>query len=180
MTESEPVTIEGGTETPPEFDRVADVLGPLEQIVLAADQRLGSIQQQVAAQAGESNVEVERRVRDAAVAQRQQVAELRKALTDRVSELAGRFDALLSVLDEADRALAIAAGEGVGDVRVTITERQRLEISHEEAPEEGVAATAPPTQGPPASVAPPGEASEPRKEKGGIRRWFRRSKRSSA
>jgi hypothetical protein len=176
MNEGQPVTVEGEAETPPEFDRVADVLGPLEQIVLAADQRLGSIQQQVAAQAGETNVAVERRVREAAIEQRRQVAELRKALTERVSELAGRFDSLLSILDEADRALAIASGEPSGDVRVTVTERQRLEISHEQAPAD-VAATPP---GAPPSAAPTGEAPKPRKEKG-IRRFFRRpSKRSSA
>jgi hypothetical protein len=180
MTESQPVTVEGGAESPPEFDRVADVLGPLEQIVLAADQRLGSIQQQVAAQAGETNVEVERRVREAALDQRRQVAELRKALTDRVSELAGRFDSLLSILDEADRALAIASGESTGDVRVTLTERQRLEIAHEEPSAEGVAAVAATASGAPPSAAGPEEDSKPRKEKG-FRRFFRRpSKRSSA
>ena len=176
MTEGKPTRTGADVDAPPEFDRVADVLGPLEQIVLAADQRLGSIQQQVAAQAGETNVEVERRVREAAVEQRQQVAELRKALTERVSELAGRFDSLLSILDEADRALAIASGEPGGDVRVTVTERQRLEISHEQPPAE--AAATPP--GAPPSAAPAGEAPKPRKEKG-IRRFFRRpSKRSSA
>src|SRR3954451_10426546 len=110
MTESPPAPTEGGAESPPEFDRVADVLGPLEQIVLAADQRLGTIQQQVATQASETNLDVERRVRETAAEQRRQVAELRRALTERVSELAGRFDALLSVLDDADRALAIASG----------------------------------------------------------------------
>jgi hypothetical protein len=176
MNESQPVTVEGEAESPPEFDRVAEVLGPLEQIVLAADQRLGSIQEQVAAQAGETDVEVERRVREAAVEQRRQVAELRKALTERVSELAGRFDSLLSILDEADRALAIASGEPTGDVRVTVTERQRLEISHEQQPAEAAATT----PGAPPSATPAGEAPKPRKEKG-IRRFFRRpSKRSSA
>jgi hypothetical protein len=177
MNESQPVTVEGEAESPPEFDRVADVLGPLEQIVQAADQRLGSIQKQVSAQAGETHVEVERRVREAAVEQRRQVAELRQALTERVSELAGRFDSLLSILDEADRSLAIASGEpAAGDVRVTVTERQRLEISHEQPPAEAAATP----QGAPPSAASAGEAPEPRKEKG-IRRFFRRpSKRSSA
>jgi hypothetical protein len=36
--EDQPKALEGGVESPPQFDRVADVLGPLEQVVLAADQ----------------------------------------------------------------------------------------------------------------------------------------------
>lgn len=175
MTELQPITLEGDVESPPQFDRVADVLGPLEQIVLAADQELGSIQQQVAVQAGQSSAEVDRRVREAAVEQRGRVAELRKELTDRVSELAGRFDALLSVLDEVDRELAVAAG----DVRVTVTERQRVEISHEVPAAGGPAATAPPAKAAPTAIDSAEKTSKPRKEKG-IRRWFRRSKRSSA
>jgi small-conductance mechanosensitive channel len=178
MTESPPAPIEGGAESPPEFDRVADVLGPLEQIVLAADQRLGTIQQQVATQASETNLDVERRVRETAAEQRRQVAELRRALTERVSELAGRFDALLSVLDDADRALAIASGEPAGEVRVSAPEHQQLGAPHEQPTEEATAAV--PAQGPPPSAAATDQANEPRKEKG-IRRFFRRpSKRASA
>lgn len=133
MTESEPMKLEGGVDAPPEFDRVADVLGPLEQIVLAADQRLGTIQQQVASQAGDSAADVDRRIRESAVEQRRRVAELRGELTERVTELAGRFDALLGVLDQADQELAGWAGEPA-DVSVTVTERQRVQISHEAQP----------------------------------------------
>lgn len=185
------MTVEEGVESPPEFDRVADVLGPLEQIILAADQELGSIQQRVAAQAGENTAAVDRRVREAAVEQRRRVAELRKELTDRVAELATRFDGMLNVLDDVDRQLASWGGDEAAAIRVTVTERHRVELSHE-APTSDLAGAAaqsgqqpspagspPPTTPPPTSVPPSGEISKPRKEKG-IRRWFRRSKRSSA
>jgi hypothetical protein len=173
------VKLEGIEESPPEIARVADVLGPIEQVVLAADQKLGSIQQQVTTQTGEASADVERRVREAAVEQRQRVAQLRDDLTDRASELGARFEAIFNLLDEVDRDLAMRAGDGAA-VRVTVTERQRVQIAHEES------AAALPTQGAPLSqTAPPTQAnpltqtSKPRKEKG-TRRWFRRSKRSSA
>ena len=133
MTEGKPTRSGADMEAPPEFDRVADVLGPLEQIVLAADQKLGSIQQQVASQAGDSTAEIERRVRESAVDQRRKVAELRGELTERVTELAGRFDALLGILDQADRELAGWAGEPT-DVSVTVTERQRVQLSPQAPP----------------------------------------------
>ena len=133
MTEGKPTRAGADVDAPPEFDRVADVLGPLEQIVLAADQKLGSIQQQVASQAGDSTAEIERRVRESAVDQRRKVAELRGELTERVTELAGRFDALLGVLDQADRELAGWAGEPT-DVSVTVTERQRVQLSPQAPP----------------------------------------------
>ena len=133
MTEGKPTRSGADIDAPPEFDRVADVLGPLEQIVLAADQKLGSIQQQVASQAGDSTAEIERRVRESAVDQRRKVAELRGELTERVTELAGRFDAPLGVLDQADRELAGWAGEPT-DVSVTVTERQRVQLSPQAPP----------------------------------------------
>ena len=145
MTEGKPTRSGADIDAPPEFDRVADVLGPLEQIVLAADQKLGSIQQQVASQAGDSTAEIERRVRESAVDQRRKVAELRGELTERVTELAGRFDALLGVLDQADRELAGWAGEPT-DVSVTVTERQRVQLSPQAPPgvPPGVQPSAPP------------------------------------
>jgi hypothetical protein len=181
--EGQPKALEGGVESPPEFDRVADVLGPLEQVVLAADQQLGSIQQRVSSEAGEMSAQAEQRIREASDEQRRRIAEVRGELTDRVSELATRFDAMLTVLDEVDRTLAVQGGWSDGatdrgsDVRVTVTERHRVEISHEEP-----AAGEQEAEASPASVAPPGETPvPPRKEtKKGIRRWFRRSKRSSA
>jgi hypothetical protein len=151
MTEGKPTTTGTEVDAPPEFDRVADVLGPLEQIVLAADQKLGSIQQQVASQAGDSTADVERRVRESALEQRQKVAQLRGELTERVTELAGRFDALLGVLDEADRELAGWAGEPT-DVSVTVTERQRVQLSPQAPP--GVAPGSPP--GAPPGLTTPG------------------------
>ena len=185
MMEGQPKALEGGVESPPEFDRVADVLGPLEQVVLAADQQLGSIQQRVSSEAGEMTAQAEQRIREASDEQRRRIAELRGELTDRVSELATRFDAMLTVLDEVDRTLAVqggwsnGAGDRGSDVRVTVTERHRVEISHEEPaageqePEAAPTSVAPPVDSP---VPPPKE----KKKKKGIRRWFRRSKRSSA
>jgi hypothetical protein len=151
MTEGKPTRTGSEVEAPPEFDRVADVLGPLEQIVLAADQKLGTIQQQVASQAGDSAADIERRVRESAVEQRRKVAELRGELTERVTELAGRFDALLGVLDEADRELAGWAGEPT-DVSVTVTERQRVQLSPQARP--GAPPSAPP------GLTPPGDAED--------------------
>jgi hypothetical protein len=181
MTEAQPETLEGGAVSPPQIDRVAEVLGPLEQVVLAADQELGSIQQQVSVQEGEEAAHVERRVREAAVAQRKRLGDLRGEMTDRRSEITARFDAILALLDEVDRDLATRAG---ADVRVTLTERQRVEIAHDVPPATGYA-PAPPA--PPAAlgappnvpVAPAPESAKPRKERG-FARWFRRSKRSSS
>jgi hypothetical protein len=174
-----PISLEGGAERPPEFDRVADVLGPLEQIVQAADQKLASIQEQVAAQAGDASTEVERKIQAAAIEQRGRVADLRKELTDRVTELAGRFDTLLSVLDDVDRELATTAGE----VRVTMTEQQTAEIPAKAEPPAG-----PPQVQPTSATAPPapaGAPAEPKKEKeeklsdkSPILRFLRRSRRS--
>jgi hypothetical protein len=146
MTEGKPIKSGAETDAPPEFDRVADVLGPLEQIVLAADQQLGTIQQEVAVQAGDSAAEIDRRVRETAAEQRRRVAELRGELTNRVTELAGRFDALLGVLDEADRELAGWAGEPAA-VNVTVTERQRVQLPPKSDP--SVPPGAPPALGGP-------------------------------
>ena len=176
MTESKPMKL-GGPDAPPEFDRVADVLGPLEQIVLAADQKLGTIQQQVSSEAGESAAEVDRRVRQSALEQRQRVAELRGELTQRVTELAGRFDALLSVLDQADQQLAGFAGEPA-DVSVTVTERQRVQISHEaqQAAAPGAPSGAPPGA-PPGAVPPARDAkAAKRAEKEAARRAAKEAK----
>jgi hypothetical protein len=174
--EPQPTAIEGGMEGPPEFDRVADVLGPVEQVVLAADQQLGSIQQRVSAEAGEMSAKAEQRIREASDEQRRRVAELRGELTNRVSELAIRFDAMLNVLEEVDRSLAVQGmGDGTGDVRVTVTERHRVEISHEQP-----AVGARDAEAAPASVALPVDIPVPAKQKKkGIGRWFRRSKKSA-
>jgi len=183
MTEAQPKTLEQGEVGPPQIDRVAEVLGPLEQVVLAADQQLGSIQQQVSVQEGEEAAHVERRVREAAVAQRKRIGDLKGELTDRRSELTARFDAILQLLDEVDRDLAMRGGAG-SDVRVTLTERQRVEIAHDAPPAANLAAApsasssvpgAPPYM--PSASAP--EPAQPAKEKG-FARWFRRSKRSSS
>ncbi len=182
--EDQPKALEGGVDSPPQFDRVADVLGPLEQVVLAADQQLGSIQQRVSSEAGEMTAQAEQRIREASDEQRRRIAELRAELTDRVSELATRFDAMLTVLDEVDRTLAIQGGWSEGadrgsDMRVTVTERHRVEIAHEEP-----AADEPEPAAAPTSVAPPADSPvaspKDKKKKKGKRRWFRRSKGSSA
>ena len=189
MMEGQPKALEGGVESPPEFGRVADVLGPLEQVVLAADQQLGSIQQRVSSEAGELSAQAEQRIREASDEQRRRIAGLRAELTDRVSELATRFDAMLTVLDEVDRTLAIQGGWSDGadrgsDMRVTVTERHRVEISHELAADKQESDVPPESDGPPASVAPPVDSPVPpqkeKKKKKGIRSWFRRSKGSSA
>jgi transposase-like protein len=188
--EDQPKALEDGVESPPEFDRVADVLGPLEQVVLAADEQLGSIQQRVSSEAGEMSAQAEKRIREASDEQRRRIAGLRAELTDRVSELATRFDAMLTVLDEVDRTLAIQGGWSDGadrgsDMRVTVTERHRVEISHEELAADKQESDVPPeSDGPPASVAPPVDSpvlpQKEKKKKKGIRSWFRRSKGSSA
>lgn len=185
MNEPQPKTVEQGEVSPPQFDRVAEVLGPLEQVVLAADQRLGTIQQQVSVQAGEEAAQIERRVREAAATQRQRIAELRGELTDRRSELSARFDAILSLLDEVDRDLALRAGQGSPDLAVTLTERQTVEVAHDLPTQPNLAAPpaaqpfgvpgAPPGTPPAAAAQPVKPAKENR-----FSRWFRRSKRSSA
>ncbi len=183
MTEAQPETLDGGAVSPPQIDRVAEVLGPLEQVVLAADQQLGSIQQQVSVQEGEEAAHVESRVREAAVAQRKRIGDLRGEMTDRRAEITARFDAILALLDNVDRDLAARAGAG-SDVHVTLTERQRVEIAHDVPPAAGLAP--PPPATPSVPGAPPNlpgasapESAKPRKEKG-FARWFRRSKRASS
>jgi len=183
--EDQPKALEGSVEGPPQFDRVADVLGPLEQVVLAADQQLGSIQQRVSSEAGEMTAQAEQRIREASDEQRRRIAELRAELTDRVSELATRFDAMLTVLDEVDRTLAIQGGWSEGadrasDMRVTVTERHRVEIAHEEPEADEQKPDEQKADASPTSVAPPVDSPLPppkdKKKKKGKRRWFRRSK----
>ena len=185
--EHHPTTVAEGVESPPEFDRIADVLGPVEQIIISADQQLGTIQQRMAGQAGENAADVDRRVREAASEQRRRVAELRKELTDRVAELAARFDGMLNVLDDVDRQLATWGGEEATGIRVTVTERQRVELAHETptadlATVQAKRVEALPSSPPPGAPPSPATAEQvPEAEEGkGIRRWFRRSKRSSA
>ncbi len=162
---------------PPEFDRVTDVLGPLEQIVLAADQQIGSIQQQVDAASSEASTRIENRVREAALEQRGRVIKMREELTDAASQLATRFETMLEVLDQAERQLArqgLPAAEAAQarETRVTVTERRRLTISHEGPPPLGGAGG-----GPPPLLA--AEKPEPQR-KTGIRGWFRRRRGSAA
>jgi type II secretory pathway component PulJ len=174
-SEGQQKELEGGIESPPQFDRVADVLGPLERVVLAADQQIGTIQQRVSSEAGDMTAQAEKKIREASDEQRRRVADLRAELTDRVSELATRFDAMLTVLDEVDRALAVQGGwsngsseRTSGDVKVTVTERHRVEIAHDApgqpgekaeekqaaAPAEGADASPPAVPGAPPGAAP--------------------------
>jgi hypothetical protein len=179
MTDPHPTTLEGGAEAAPEFERVTDVLGPLEQIVLAADQEIGSIQERVESETGEMSTHVDARVRQAALEQRARVLEMREALIGRASELATRFDAMLKILDQAERELAkqgLPEGEpsdSGAEIRVTLTERRRVTISQDQPPSaEAAAPGAPPLES--------AKLSFPPKEGKGFRRWFRRFKRSAA
>lgn len=176
MNEPQPTTAENAPQAPPQFDRVADVLGPLEQVVLAADQRLGSIQQLVTTEATEASAEIERRVREAAVEQRRRIAELRQQLTQRSSDVTARFDAIFKLLDDVDRDLALRAGEQPAAPQpvaepVAAAPAQPLATATGESP--AAAQSAAPPVAPPQPAA---QAAEPPKEKG-LRRWFRRSKR---
>ena len=47
VMERHPATAQSAEQKPPMFERVTDVLGPLEHIVVAADQEIGSIQERV-------------------------------------------------------------------------------------------------------------------------------------
>jgi hypothetical protein len=124
---------EGGDAARPEFDRVTEVLGPLEQIVLAADQEIGSLQQRVDTEADEMSTRIDRRVREAALEQRERVIKMRSELTDAASRLATRFETMLDILDQAERQLAMQGlpeAEAAG-LRITLTERRRVTFSHE-------------------------------------------------
>ena len=184
MTDPHPTTLEGGAEAAPEFERVTDVLGPLEQIVLAADQQIGSIQERVESETGEMSTHVDVRVREAALEQRNRILQMREALTGRATELATRFDAMLKILDQAERELAkqgLPPGEpsdGASEVRITLTERRRMTISRDEPPAAKLDAPGPPPLESSELSFPPKEQKAPKKQKG-IRRWFRR-KRSAA
>jgi hypothetical protein len=165
---------ERAQEARPEFERVTEVLGPLEQIVLAADQQIGSLQERVDAEADVS-ARVDKRVREAAVEQRARVVKMREELTDAATQLATRFETMLDMLDQAERQLSIQAG----DVRVKVTERGRMTISHEQTTE-AEAGTKPGGKPPPAIEAPGPEPDAPEQKGRGIRGWFRRFRGSDA
>ena len=177
----------GSEQTRPEFERVTDVLGPLEQIVLAADQQIGSIQEQVDEESGEASTRIERRVREAALEQRGRVVKMREELTDAASRLATRFETMLDILDQAERQLSrqgLPEGEANGgrEMRVTLTERRRVTISHEGPPSTAQQDSAPPPMiaaGKEVEPGKPGKEVEPGKRKG-IRGWFRRRRGSAA
>jgi hypothetical protein len=199
MTEPHPIRSEGDAEAAPEFARVSEVLGPLEQIMLAADEEIGSIQQQVESETNEMSSKVEERIRGVALEQRARVLEVREALTSSATEMANRFDAVLKILDQAERHFAIqagvesqpsGAGNGVGEVRVTVTERQRVTISGDppEAPPpfagdqpEAPPALAPPVPPPPPFIgSTPGDSPAEAQQGKGIRRFIRRITRRAA
>jgi hypothetical protein len=172
--ERQPDEAERAEEARPEFERVTEVLGPLEQIVLAADQEIGSLQERVDAESGEVTSRIQGKVREAALEQRGRVVRMRGELTDAATQLATRFETMLDILDQAERQLAIQAEESPeGGLRVTLTERRRVTFSHEQT-EPG----SPPSKAPPVLEA-PAEPEAPKKQKG-IRGWFRRRKGSEA
>jgi hypothetical protein len=170
----QPDEAERAEEARPEFERVTEVLGPLEQIVLAADQEIGSLQERVDAESGEVRSRIQTKVREGALEQRGRVVKMRAELTDAATQLATRFETMLDILDQAERQLASQAGESPEpEMRVTLTERRRVTFSHEQT-----------EPGPPPSAAPPvleapAESEAPKKQKR-IRGWFRRRKGSEA
>jgi hypothetical protein len=171
---SQPGETERAEEARPEFERVTDVLGPLEQIVIAADQEIGSLQERVDAESGEVTSRIQNRVRAAALEQRGRVLKMREELTDAATQLATRFETMLDILDQAERQLANQAGERPdGGMRVTLTERHRVTLSHEQT-ESG-----PQPSKPPPVLEAPAEPEAPKKRKG-IRGWFRRRRSSEA
>jgi hypothetical protein len=161
------------TQAAPEFDRVTEVLGPLEQIVLAADQEIGSLQERVDAESDDVSARIELQVREAAVEQRARVVQMREELTDAATQLATRFETMLDILDQAERQLSIQAG----DVRVKVTERGRMTVSHEETSETGQDSKAPPVI---EATRLPTEPEAPQAKQTGIRGWFRRFRGSDA
>jgi hypothetical protein len=172
--QTQPDEAERAEEARPEFERVTDVLGPLEQIVLAADQEIGSLQERVDAESGEVTRRIQGKVREAALEQRGRVVKMKTELTDAATQLATRFETMLDILDQAERQLASQAGESPEPgMRVTLTERRRVTFSQEQT-----------ESGPPPSAAPPvleapAEPEAPKKQKR-IRGWFRRRKGSEA
>jgi hypothetical protein len=182
--EGEPTPSKQGSEeeTRPQFERVTEVLGPLEQIVLAADQEIGTIQERVDSEGAEASTRIEKRVREAAMEQRRRVIEMRKELTNRASELATHFETMLNMLDQAERQLTLQGlpegepGDRAGEARITVTERSRLTISHEGPPTEQASTKPPPVVSAQAKAASGQEKEEPK----GIRRLFRRFRGSAA
>src|SRR3954466_9199575 len=88
----QPDEAERAEQARPEFERVTDVLGPLEQIVLAADQQIGSLQERVDSEGGEVSVRIQQRVSEAALEQRGRVLKMREELTGAATQLATRFE----------------------------------------------------------------------------------------
>src|SRR3954454_515269 len=129
--QTQPDEAERAEEARPEFERVTEVLGPLEQIVLAADHQIGSLQERVDAESSEVTSRIQSKVREAALEQRGRVLEMRAELTDAATQLATRFETMLDILDQAERQLASQAGEAEPGMRVTLTEKRRVTFSHE-------------------------------------------------
>lgn len=144
---------------------------------LAIAAMMRATEEQVAAVLGEAErsaaelaSETELRARHETSERRQDLARLRRELTDSASALALRFEGILDLLEDAERELARCAGERpppwrgrddrVEAVRLTVRERRRITFAQE--------ATAPGTvEGSPAR-APLG--AEPKRRR---RRWWK-------
>lgn len=199
VMDRQPIKSEGGEGSAAEPDHLADVLSPLEQILLAADQELGAIRGRVDLEAGRDSERAQQRVREATLDQQRRVALMRAELTDRASALAACYEEMLNLLDQAESYLAIRAqslesGVGDGAVKVTLTERRRLTFAHEPQ-QPAVASDQPivenqapsqPTESVPAAIgeglatATEFDGQPAPSEQKGIRRWWRRLTRSAA
>ncbi|MEK6277122.1 MAG: hypothetical protein AABM29_03805 [Actinomycetota bacterium] len=153
-----------------EPDVAAEGSRAIGRILLSTEDELASIRQRAHTGAREIGEDAERRTRDLALERRSRIAELRAELEARALALAVRFEAVIEMLDAAERELARRAGqpEPVRDAReahwrsaihLTLRERARFTVSHEEP------------SGP--AAASPAPVETPKRRRRWWRRWLR-------
>jgi len=163
-----------------ESDVAAEGSREIERILLATEERLEAIRADASRAAGELGSDTERRAREMALERRDRVARMRDELTASAAGLAVRFEAMLDMLEAAERELSRQAGEPepVRDererhwsraLRLTLRERQRVTFSEDVPPELREDLFPEPQPSPSADEPPP----RPKRRRRWWRRWLR-------
>lgn len=122
-------------------------------IVASTEREVAAMLERAARERAAATAHVRLRVRERTAGDRLRLASLRHQLTGQRDAVAGGFDALLGLLDEADRRLAF--NDGGAGIELELARSPALAAPVAAAPEAPVSATSGPAEGasPPASVA---------------------------
>lgn len=125
----------------------------VDRILAYTDTAVASIVRRTEHQVREIAAAADAQSASEALVRREQIAQLRRELTDRASALAVRYEAILDQLDAAEVALATWAGPArpqagpadprVDAIKMTLRERQRISVAYEETPAPPVQAARP-------------------------------------